>query len=124
MENIRLPEDFTDRVMQRIEVRERAAVRRARAAAVTGGILGGAAVIAAAVIILRRYGIDLSLLIGTVSDFLSRLSALLHSALTIPAGPVTGIALAVPRRPRHRHCPRRLPPCPRRPPARPPQFPP
>ena len=90
MENIRLPEDFTDRVMQRIEVRERAAARRARAAAVGGGILGGAAVIAAAVIILRRYGIDLSLLIGPVSDFLSRLSALLT-----PAGPVTGIVLAV-----------------------------
>ena len=95
MDNIRLPEDFTDRVMQRIEVRERAAARRTRAAAVAGGILGGAAVIAAAVIILRRYGIDLSLLIGPVSDFLSRLSALLHSALTTPAGPVTGIVLAV-----------------------------
>ena len=102
MDNIRLPEDFTDRVMQRIEVRERAAARRARAAAVAGGILGGAAVIAAAFIILRRYGIDLSLLIGPVSDFLSRISALT----------------------RHRHCPRRLPPRPRRPPARPPQFPP
>ena len=60
MENIRLPEDFTDRVMQRIEVRERAAARRARATAVAGGILGGAFLIAAAVIILRRYNIDLS----------------------------------------------------------------
>ena len=60
MENIRLPEDFTDRVMQRIEVRERAAVRRASAAAVAGGILGGAFLIAAAVIILRHYNIDLS----------------------------------------------------------------
>lgn len=95
MENIRLPEDFTDRVMQRIEVKERAAARRARAAAVGGGILGGAAVIAAAVIILRRYNIDLSLLIGPASDFLSRLSGLLHSVLTTPAGPVTGIVLAV-----------------------------
>ena len=89
MENIRLPEDFTDRVMQRIEVRERAAARRARAAAV------GAFLIAAAVIILRRYNIDLSLLIGPASDFLSRLSGLLHSVLTTPAGPVTGIVLAV-----------------------------
>ena len=41
MENIRLPEDFTDRVMHRIEARERAAARRTRAAAVAGGILGG-----------------------------------------------------------------------------------
>ena len=49
MDNIRLPEDFTDRVMQRIEVRERAAARRTR----------------------------------------------LHSVLTTPAGPVTGIVLAV-----------------------------
>ena len=103
MDNIRLPEDFTDRVMQRIEVRERAAARRTRAAAVAGGILGGAAVIAAAVIILRRYNIDLSSftegfrridILGPVSDFLSRLSALLHSVLTTPAGPVTGIVLA------------------------------
>lgn len=95
MDNIRLPEDFTDRVMQRIEVRERAAARRTRAAAIAGGILGGAAVIAAAVIILRRYNIDLSLLIGPAFDFLSRLSGLLHSVLTTPAGPVTGIILAV-----------------------------
>ena len=104
MENIRLPEDFTDRVMQRIEVRERAAARRARAAAVAGGILGGAAVIAAAVIILRHYNIDLSSftegfsridILDPVSDFLSRLYGLLHSALTTPAGPVTGIVLAV-----------------------------
>ena len=29
MEKIRLPEDFTDRVMQKIEQRERAAARRA-----------------------------------------------------------------------------------------------
>ena len=95
MDNIRLPEDFTDRVMQRIEVRERAAARRARAAAVAGGILGGAAVIAAAVIILRRYGIDLSLLIDPVSDFISRISGLLHSVFSTPASPVTGIVLAV-----------------------------
>ena len=95
MENIRLPEDFTDRVMHRIEARERAAARRTRAAAVAGGILGGVFLIAATIIILRRYGIDLSLLIGPVSDFLSRLSVLLHSALTTPAGPVTGIVLAV-----------------------------
>ena len=95
MDNIRLPEDFTDRVMQRIEVREMAAARRTRAAAVVGGILGGAFLIAAAVIILRRYNIDLSLLIGPASDFISRLSGLLHSVLTTPAGPVTGIILAV-----------------------------
>ena len=104
MENIRLPEDFTDRVMQRIEVRERAAARRARATAVAGGILGGAFLIAAAVIILRRYNIDLSSftegfrridILGPTSDFLSRLSGLLHSVLTTPAGPVTGIVLAV-----------------------------
>lgn len=104
MENIRLPEDFTDRVMHRIEVRERTAARRTRAAAVAGGILGGAAVIAAAVIILRRYSIDFSSftegfrridILGPASYFISRLSALLHSALTTPAGPVTGIVLAV-----------------------------
>ena len=104
MENIRLPEDFTDRVMQRIEVRERAAARRTRAAAVAGGILGGAFLIAAAVIILRRYNIDLSSftegfrridILGPASDFLSRLSGLLHSVLTTPTGPVTGIVLAV-----------------------------
>ena len=80
MENIRLPEDFTDRVMQRIEARERAAARRTRAAAVAGGILGGAFLIAAAVIILRRYNIDLSSftegfrridILGPASDFLS-----------------------------------------------------
>ena len=104
MENIRLPEDFTDRVMHRIEVRERAAARRTRTAAVAGGILGGAFLIATAVIILRHYNIDLSSftegfrrigILDPVSDFLSRLSALLHSALTTPAGPVTGIVLAV-----------------------------
>ena len=104
MENIRLPEDFTDRVMQRIEVRERVAARRTRAAAVAGGILGGAFLIAAAIIILRRYNIDLSSftegfrridILGPASDFLSRLSGLLHSVLATPAGPVTGIVLAV-----------------------------
>ena len=71
MENIRLPEDFTDRVMHRIEVRERAAARRTRAAAVAGGIPGGAAVIPPAVL------------------------TLLHSVLTTPTGPVPGIVLAV-----------------------------
>ena len=104
MGNIRLPEDFTDRVMHRIEARERAAARRTRAAAVAGGILGGVFLIAATIIILRHYNIDLSSftegfrrinILGPVSDFLSRLSAILHSALTTPAGPVTGIALAV-----------------------------
>lgn len=104
MENIRLPEDFTDRVMHRIEVRERAAARRTRTAAVAGGILGGAFLIAAAVIILRHYNIDLSSftegfrridILDPVSDFLSRLYGLLHSVLTSPDGPVTGIVLTV-----------------------------
>lgn len=104
MENIRLPEDFTDRVMHRIEVRERAAARRTRTAAGAGGILGGAAVIAAAVILLRHYNIDLSSftegfrridILAPVSDFLSRLYGLLHSVLTSPDGPVTGTVIAV-----------------------------
>ena len=39
MEKIRLPEDFTDRVMQKIEQRERTAARKMRILTVTGGIL-------------------------------------------------------------------------------------
>ena len=39
MEKIRLPEDFTERVMQKIEQRERTAARKMRILTVTGGIL-------------------------------------------------------------------------------------
>lgn len=104
MENIRLPEDFTDRVMQKIEVRERAAARRARAIALAGGILGGIFLIAAAVIVFRHYGIGLDFLTvearsvdihGYVTGFFSRISAVMHQALSVQAGPMVSISLAV-----------------------------
>lgn len=104
MENIRLPEDFTDRVMQKIEVRERTVARRARAIAVAGGILGGVFLIAAAVIVLRHYGIGLDSLtgesrsvdiLGYVTGIFSRISTVMHQALAVQAGPMVSVSLAV-----------------------------
>ncbi len=66
MEKIRLPENFTDRVMQKIEQRERAAARRTRIITVCGSILGAVFVIAAAVVLLDYFNISLSTMTGDI----------------------------------------------------------
>lgn len=104
MENIRLPEDFTDRVMQKIEQRERAAARRNRVLAVTGSILGAMFVIAAAVAVLDYFNISLNSLTidiprldipGAVSGFISSVSDIMRKVITTPSNPLLGIVLAV-----------------------------
>lgn len=104
MENIRLPEDFTDRVMQKIEQRERAAARRNRVLAVTGSILGAMFVIAAAVAVLDYFNISLNSLTidiprldipGAVSGFISSVSDIMRKVITTPSSPLLGIVLAV-----------------------------
>lgn len=104
MENIRLPEDFTDRVMQKIEQRERAAARRNRVLAVTGSILGAMFVIAAAVAVLDYFNISLNSLTidiprldipGAVSGFISSVSNIMRKVITTPSSPLLGIVLAV-----------------------------
>lgn len=104
MEKIRLPEDFTDRVMQKIEQRERAAARRNRVLAVTGSILGAMFVIAAAVAVLDYFNISLNSLTidlprldipGAVSDFISSVSDIMRKVITTPSSPLLGIVLAV-----------------------------
>ena len=71
MENIRLPKNFTDKVMRRIEKKEKAAAVRTRVLTLVGCILGGAAVIAAGIMALRHYKIDI---LSPVSAFLSEIS--------------------------------------------------
>lgn len=104
MEKIRLPEDFTDRVMQKIEQRERAAARRNRVLAVTGSILGAMFVIAAAVAVLDYFNISLNSLTidlprldipGAVSGFISSVSDIMRKVITTPSSPLLGIVLAV-----------------------------
>lgn len=104
MEKIRLPEDFTDRVMQKIEQRERAAARRSRVLAVTGSILGAMFVIAAAVAVLDYFNISLNSLTidlprldipGAVSGFISSVSDIMRKVITTPSSPLLGIVLAV-----------------------------
>lgn len=104
MEKIRLPEDFTDRVMQKIEQRERAAARRSRVLAVTGSILGAMFVIAAAVAVLDYFNISLNSLTidlprldipGAVSGFISSVSNIMRKVITTPSSPLLGIVLAV-----------------------------
>lgn len=104
MENIRLPEDFTDQVMRKIEVRERARTRRTRAIAVAGGILGGTLLSAAVALLISHHGMALTLpagaarshdIAGFITGFFSNISAALHGALAIPAGPVVSAGLAV-----------------------------
>lgn len=104
MENIRLPEDFTDRVMQKIEQRERAAARRTRIITVCGSILGAVFVIAAAVAVLDYFNISLSAMTGdlhkfditgTLSGFISGISSLMREVLSAPANPLFGIVFAV-----------------------------
>lgn len=104
MEKIRLPEDFTDRVMQKIEQRERAAARRTRIITVCGSILGAVFVIAAAVVLLDYFNISLSTMTGdlhkfditgTVSGFISGISSLMREVLSAPANPLFGIVFAV-----------------------------
>lgn len=104
MENIRLPEDFTDRVMQKIEQRERAAARRTRIITVCGSILGAVFVIAAAVAVLDYFNISLSTMTGdlhkfditgTLSGFISGISSLMREVLSAPANPLFGIVFAV-----------------------------
>lgn len=104
MEKIRLPEDFTDRVMQKIEQRERASARRTRIITVCGSILGAVFVIAAAVVLLDYLNISLSTMTGdlhkfditgTVSGFISGISSLMREVLSAPANPLFGIVFAV-----------------------------
>lgn len=104
MEKIRLPEDFTDKVMQKIEQRERAAARRNRVLAVTGSILGAMFVIAAAVAVLDYFNISLNSLTidlprldipGAVSGFISSVSDIMRKVITTPSSPLLGIVLAV-----------------------------
>lgn len=104
MEKIRLPEDFTDRVMQKIEQRERAAARRTRIITVCGSILGAVFVIAAAVAVLDYFNISLNSLTidlprldipGAVSGFISSVSDIMCKVITTPSSPLLGIVLAV-----------------------------
>ena len=104
MEKIRLPEDFTDRVMQKIEQRERAAARRTRIVTVCGSILGAVFVIAAAVAVLDYFNISLNSLTidlprldipGAVSGFISSVSDIMRKLITTPSSPLLGIVLAV-----------------------------
>lgn len=104
MENIRLPEDFTDRVMQKIEQREMAAARRTRIITVCGSILGAVFVIAAAVAVLDYFNISLNSLTidlprldipGAVSGFISSVSDIMRKVITTPSSPLLGIVLAV-----------------------------
>lgn len=104
MENIRLPEDFTDRVMQKIEQREMAAARRTRVITVCGSILGAVFVIAAAVAVLDYFNISLNSLTidlprldipGAVSGFISSVSDIMRKVITTPSSPLLGIVLAV-----------------------------
>lgn len=104
MEKIRLPEDFTDRVMQKIEQRERAAARRIRIITVCGSILGAVFVIAAAVAVLDYFNISLNSLTidiprldipGAVSGFISSVSDIMRKVITTPSSPLLGIVLAV-----------------------------
>jgi len=104
MEKIRLPEDFTDRVMQKIEQRERAAARRTRIITVCGSILGAVFVIAAAVAVLDYFNIRLNSLTidlprldipGAVSGFISSVSDIMRKVITTPSSPLLGIVLAV-----------------------------
>ncbi len=104
MEKIRLPEDFTDRVMQKIEQRERAAARRTRIITVCGSILGAVFVIAAAVAVLDYFNISLNSLTidlprldipGAVSGFISSISDIMRKVITTPSSPLLGIVLAV-----------------------------
>lgn len=104
MEKIRLPEDFTDRVMQKIEQREMAAARRTRIITVWGSILGAVFVIAAAVAVLDYFNISLNSLTidlprldipGAVSGFISSVSDIMRKVITTPSSPLLGIVLAV-----------------------------
>lgn len=104
MEKIRLPEDFTDRVMQKIEQRERAAARRTRIITICGSILGAVFVIAAAVAVLDYFNISLNSLTidlprldipGAVSGFISSVSDIMRKVITTPSSPLLGIVLAV-----------------------------
>lgn len=104
MEKIRLPEDFTDRVMQKIEQRERTAARKMRILTVTGGILAALFLTAAAAAVLDYFNISLSTMTGdlhkfditgTVSGFISGISSLMRKVLSAPANPLFGIVFAV-----------------------------
>lgn len=104
MEKIRLPEDFTDRVMQKIEQREMAAARRTRIITVCASILGAVFVIAAAVAVLDYFNISLNSLTidlprldipGAVSGFISSVSDIMRKVITTPSSPLLGIVLAV-----------------------------
>ncbi len=104
MEKIRLPEDFTDRVMQKIEQRERTAARKMRILTVTGGILATLFLTTAAAAVLDYFNISISTMTGdlhkfditgTVSGFISGISSLMREVLSAPANPLFGIVFAV-----------------------------
>ncbi len=104
MEKIRLPEDFTDRVMQKIEQRERTAARKMRILTVTGGILAALFLTTAAAAVLDYFNISISTMTGdlhkfditgTVSGFISGISSLMREVLSAPANPLFGIVFAV-----------------------------
>ncbi len=104
MEKIRLPEDFTERVMQKIEQRERTAARKMRILTVTGGILATLFLTTAAAAVLDYFNISLSTMTGdlhkfditgTVSGFISGISSLMREVLSAPANPLFGIVFAV-----------------------------
>lgn len=104
MEKIRLPEDFTDRVMQKIEQRERTAARKMRILTVTGGILAALFLTTAAAAVLDYFNISISTMTGdlhkfditgTVSGFISGISSLMREVLSTPANPLFGIVFAV-----------------------------
>ena len=104
MEKIRLPEDFTERVMQKIEQRERTAARKMRILTVTGGILATLFLTTAAAAVLDYFNISLSTMTGdlhkfditgTLSGFISGISSLMREVLSAPANPLFGIVFAV-----------------------------
>ena len=90
MEKIRLPEDFTERVMQKIEQRERTAARKMRILTVTGGLDYFNISLSTMTGDLHKFDIT-----GTLSGFISGISSLMREVLSAPANPLFGIVFAV-----------------------------
>ncbi len=104
MDNIRLPEDFTDRVMQKIEQREQELVRRKRTLAAIGWSIGTVSIITAAVVTLHYSGIRLNLpawniLLAGINSWLEKaIWGTVNNVLTLLSGinpSLTGITIAV-----------------------------
>lgn len=92
MENIRLPEDFTDRVMRRIEHEEKIRAGRQNILSTAGYISGGAAAIAIAILVLHHYRIDI---LAPISSLLSDIPAFLSSFQSISGSLGASIFLAI-----------------------------